>query len=408
MPPTTRSMVANGVVAPKEYAVRPKKAKKPQPEPDPNLTKHGQICFDRKGLQIGGALESDTAKPPTLANEVLKLYRKENVVQRRRGSPGNPIRWEIELSDPVYWGLEDPDFHVPDIFDCITHHFRFQPMSHAWAETRSQSVPHSPDEETLLDVCFTSVTFLHKDFLHLSYTDFPKATKSQQLRFLYFLAVTVAHEMAHLMWQHNWARNQANRWDNTETVLDWEPYFDDYHWGENHRDNRSYPPRSDFFHNELGIVWRRFMFGGRIQPLNQSLSPFVPDGLVVLPMDMVRHTYFWDPQCRVAALRTRWISDQFSEAWWQRKGKRGTLARRPGLPRLAPVRATVNRTIDSSVFQDNEYDIGGEAQQVVEHVLGGSPGHRVVESIDDTWLLIGVVRSFWVNPDMISITDSEP
>ena len=49
-----------------------------------------------------------------------------------------------------------------------------------------------------------------------------------------------------------------------------------------------------------------------------SLSPFVPDELAVLPVDMVRNTYFWDPNCRIAPLRTPWISNQFSEAWWQR------------------------------------------------------------------------------------------
>ncbi|MCJ1266399.1 hypothetical protein MMC22_006284 [Lobaria immixta] len=345
MPPTTRSMTARGVVAPKEYAVRQKKAKKPQPEPDPNLTKHGQVGFDRKGLQIDGALEFDAAKPPTLANEVLNFFLKEEFAvdipsaewdeayenmkpafrlvsrwmtdpifqsfwstlvnsyghQADSADPEGRFKWEIDWQD---WDLRmtDHDLDLPDVFDHISHRFRFQPISHAWAETRSQLCPDSFGEH------FASVTFLHEDFLHLSYTDFPKATKSQQLRFLYFLAVTVAHEMAHLIWQHNWAKiRDMVFYNSTEKVLDWEPYFvhDDF------------APRvpSGLSHDELGIVWEWFMFGGRIQPLNQSLSPFVPDGLVILPMDMVRHTYFWDPQCRIAPLRTIWISAQFSEAW---------------------------------------------------------------------------------------------
>ncbi|MCJ1271017.1 hypothetical protein MMC22_010916 [Lobaria immixta] len=425
MPPTTRSMTARGVVAPKEYAVRQKKAKKPQPEPDPNLTKHGQIGFDRKRLQIGGALELDAAKPPTLANDVLKIFRKKEFVFDNETPPAEwdeayenmkpafrlVSRW---MTDPIFesfWGTlvhnfageavsEHPERQVNweiqwygwyphrryanyvDVFDFIPHQFRFQPISHAWAETRSQSNAFA------LYPQFASVTFLHEDFFHLSYTDFPKATKSQQLRFLYFLAVTIAHEMAHLLWQHNWAKNECNKFLGTEKVLDWEPYFV-------HEDFAPRAP-SGLPHNELGIVWEWFMFGGRIQPLNQSLSPFVPDGLVILPMDMVRHTYFWDPQCRIAPLRTSWISDQFSEAWWHRKGKRAALARQPRRPGLAPDRATVNRTIDSSVFQENEYDIGGEAQRVAEHVVGGSPGGRAVQHMNDTWVLTGVVRSLWV------------
>ena len=432
MPPTTRSMTARGIVAPKEYAVRQKKAKKPQPEPDPNLTKHGQIGFGRKRLQIGGALEFNAAKSPTLANDVLNIFLKKKFVietpsaewdeayenmkpafrlvsrwmtdpiyqsfwntlvnsyghRMDREDPEGRIIWEIESSN---WRLrmEDHDLDLPDVFDHISHHFRFQPMNHAWAETRSQLKPGN------LGKNFSSVTFLHEDFLHLSYTDFPKATKSQQLRFLYFLAVTVAHEMAHLIWQHNWAKMWDMALYNFHRVMDWEPYFvhDDF-------------VPSGLSHNELGIVWEWFMFGGRIQPLNQSLSPFVPDGLVILPMDMVRHTYFWDPQCRIAPLRTSWISDQFSEAWWQRKGERAALARQPRRPGLAPDRATVNRTIDSSVFQENEYDIGGEAQRVAEHVVGGSPGLRVVKRMSNEWMLTGVKGSLFSDSGRSSDGDS--
>ena len=288
---------------------------------------------------------------------------------------------EIEIK---YSGWSD----TIDSYDLINHFFRFQPISHAWAETRSQSVPEFVQDETLpeswyLGGSFVSMTFLHEDFLRLSYTEFPHATKSQQLRFLYFLAITIAHEMAHLTWQHAWAvrfEKHAGDMNSTKPVLDWEPYFylDDV------------IPR-DYNHNELGIAWECFMFGGRIQPLNQSPSPFVPDGLAVLPMNMVRETYFWDPQCRIAPLETAWISNQFSEAWWRRYGTRG----KPGRPRLAPVRATVNRTIDSGVFRNNEFDMGSEAQRVANHIVGGSPGHRFVQSRDDTWLLTGVVRSLW-------------
>ncbi|MCJ1269240.1 hypothetical protein MMC22_009130 [Lobaria immixta] len=424
MPPTTRNMTARGVVAPREYAVQQKKPRKIKPSPA--SIKHGQIGFDRKGLQTSGALESDAAKPPSLANEVLGLFGKHRFVF----DGGNPpaewdeayenmkpafslvSRWMTEPKFQSFWDtllhgqvgtainvhrsaqekrimLDEDEFRFgyldkPECYNGINHQFRFKPISHAWAETRSQSVPDIEQEETvpeawMLGEYFASTTFLHEDFLHLSYTEFPQATTSQQVRFLYFLAITVAHEVAHLTWQHGWAMEISNA---KKPVLDWEPYF--------YLDDAI--PR-DFNHDELGIAWECFMFGGRIQPLNQSASPFVPVGLAVLPMNMVLETHFWDPQCRIAPLETAWISNQFSEAYWQRYGRRG----KPGRPCLAPIRATVNRTIDSRVFRNNEYDVGGEAQRVADHIVGGCPGHRFVSSMDDTWMLTGVVRSLWQN-----------
>ena len=89
---------------------------------------------------------------------------------------------KIELDED--WVNEDGDeeVEIPDYFDCIEHHFRFLPRNHAWAETRSQLAPDADD----IGEWFTSVTFLDEGFLRPSCSDFPKATKSQQLRFLYF------------------------------------------------------------------------------------------------------------------------------------------------------------------------------------------------------------------------------
>ena len=442
-------MTARGVLAPREYAVRQKKARKPKPAPA--LIKHEQIGFDRVGLQSSGALESDVAEPPTLDNEALEFFDKWRFIFPD-GDPFNdgffgsdmegevpdfdggnpPAEWDeaYENMKPAFrlvsrW-MTEPKFHsfwrmlfhgqvktvhrsahkrrtmldekeikyyearrnTTDSFNNINHFFCFKPLSHAWAETRSQSVPVYVLDETEPDLghlggSFVSMTFLHEDFLRLSHTEFPHTTKSQQLRFLYFLAITIAHEMAHLTWQHAWALRYDHEYGNGNSAkkpLDWEPYF--------YLDDAI--PR-DYNHNELGIAWECFMFGGRIQPLNQSPSPFVPDGLAVLPMDMVRDTHFWDPQCRIAPLETAWISNQFSEAWWRRYGKSG----KPGRPRLAPVRATVNRTMDSDVFRNNEHDMGSEAQRVANHIVGGSPGHRFVEDRNDTWMLTGVVGSLW-------------
>lgn len=216
----------------------------------------------------------------------------------------------------------------------------------------------------------TSVTNLHADFLAVSYSAFWTATKSQQLRFL-FLAVYLAHELAHHMWQSRWA--MVNNDAKQHSILNWEPFFHEI----------SDP------HDELGIVWMCFMFGGRIQPLNQSPSPFVPDGLAILHLDVVREFHLGDYLCSVAPLLTDWISDRSAETWWRKSSKKAARARRPESFRWAPVQATVNRTMDSNVCRTNPYGFGGDSDFVTDHVVGGSQGHWLVHRDDDTWLEYG-------------------
>lgn len=155
--------------------------------------------------------------------------------------------------------------------------------------------------------------FLHDHFFTLSYTLFPKATKSQQLVLLFFLAVSLAHKLAHLVRQHVLAH--SSHMSDGNSILDWEPFF------------FGIPDP----HDELGIAKEHLMFGGRIQPLNQSLSALVPDGLVILPLDMPRRPFYRDPPCRIggrkAAQRPNW-RDRPGILAWRRSGPRSIESRK--------------------------------------------------------------------------------
>ena len=418
-------MAARGIAAAGEYPVRWRR--RPfRPTPVADKTRHGQIGFDRRELRAAGALATATARNPTLTNEIHELFQKDMFVFDDGDPPPEwdeayevmkpafrlVSRWIMDKTFDGFWwslghgtvselipgddfyddqvedqrkieylGISDSsslDDFAEDVPHCFrryaqVHQFRFRPLPHSWAETRSQSDPDGDRPHFV-----QSITILHEDFFHVSYSDIPWATKSQRLRFLYFLAVNLAHELAHLMWQQREAFFAHKRERYYGSVLDKEPYFYD-----------SEPP-----HNELGIAWELFMFGGRLQPLNQSLSLSLHEGLVLLPMSMVTETYFWDPQCTITPLLTDWISDQFSEAWWQGEGEK-EVARRPGHPDTAPLHATVNQTTDTRVFLNNTYDVGEVADVVAQHIEGGCPGHRLVRSNEDTWLLDGVVEDLW-------------
>lgn len=434
MPPTTRSMTARGQVAPNEYAVRQKQVRTPpttitrrfKPYPVSMKTKHDEIGFDRQELQDSGALESRSAASPSLVNDIHELFHKDKfvfdggpppaewneayenmkpafrLVSRWITDPGfgkfwnwlgrgslkesewsragpnarnlQLLFWEREGDEEGKW-VERPDEDAEEVPECFgryanQHHFRFRPVRSAWAETRSQSVPGATAGG------FASVTILHDDFFHLSYTTFRTATTSQQLRFLYFLAINLAHELAHVMWHHREVALSAREYHGS--VLAREPFL----------------LETDIV-DELGISWEMFMFGGRIQPLNQLLTPFAPDGLVVLGEGP--DVLFIDVECKIAPLLTKWISDQFSETWWRKRGRKA-LARRPGRARRAPVRATVNRTTDSDVFLKGNHETSLDARVVAHYVRGGCQGLRLVQSLDDTYLLTGHVHSLYVQP----------
>ena len=432
-------------MASEQYAVRQKRAsnfgsaratkprsaitkKRFKPKPSSTKTMHGQIGFDRQELQDSGSLESGAAKSPTLSNDVHELFNKNRFVF----DEGPPAEWDQVyevmipafrlvsrwMTDPIFrtfwtalkfgvlekidqeihadpqaaptYKIELHDVIAPDereelgnqvpahFLECAKNHtFRFGPLYGAWAQTRSQTVRHDYDHHLREEWPFSSVTVLHHDFFLLSATTFQTATKSAQLRFLFFLAVNLGHELAHLMWQKTQAIDMETR--SMYAILDWEPFFFD----------------SPDPHDELGIAWEHFMFGGRIQPLNQCATPFVPDGLVILSLEMVRKSPYIDPDGSIAPLLTDWISDQFSETWWGRRDKKGKRARRPGHPRRGPVRATVNRTTDSDVFQNNRYYRSDDANLVAVHIEGGSDGHRVVQQATDTWLKTGIDERLW-------------
>lgn len=151
-------------------------------------------------------------------------------------------------------------------------HFRFVPLIGQWAMT------YTHGEIT---------TDLHDDFFHLSVSIFETATTSEQLRFLFFTAVNLVHELAHREFQDRW----ATEFPDEGHLPPSEPVIQDL----------------DIPHDELGVAWEHYMFGGRIQAINLTPTPGVPDGLARLPLDMVRppcDSAFKDPQRRVAPLST--------------------------------------------------------------------------------------------------------
>lgn len=442
MPPLTRGMEARGDKAPEEYAVRQKRARRPGIRRPPfkakdNSTKtmHGKIGFDRQELQDSGALESGAAKFPTLANDIHDFFAKEKFIFDWQVVEFFPPDWDEVyevmkpafrlvsrwITDPIFrsfWivlnfgnfeqldygnlrtgrdaykvefgpdvdakDLRDLGDRLPDLFRAsATHHyFRFKAVRDAWAETASQTAfdedSDSDDDAMQMNrsTTLTSVTFLHDDFFSLSHIDFQTATESQQVRFLFFFAVNLAHQLAHHMWQSRWALENPDGHSEHYAKLDWEPFL--------------YERLREDSHDELGISWERFMFGGRIQPLNQCASLLAPDGLAILPLTMVTGLPHGNYEIQIAPLLTDWISDQFSETWWSKRSKKAAAARRPGYPRRASVRASVNRTTDSNVFQTDTYVTSKDSNFVANHVVGhtrDTSGHIIgLKWHDRAWL----------------------
>ncbi|KIW06915.1 uncharacterized protein PV09_02584 [Verruconis gallopava] len=104
--------------------------------------------------------------------------------------------------------------------------------------------------------CRRSRIRLHTDF----YTTARKLSKlrnpdhAQVLRFNFFFAVNLAHEMAHFLWMSNWNTKRLDIYSFDTEVLavdaEPEPYFNDQAF------------------NELGAAFETKIFGGRIEPIS--------------------------------------------------------------------------------------------------------------------------------------------
>ena len=128
---------------------------------------------------------------------------------------------------------------------------------------------------------------------------------------------------------------------------------------------------SDVPHDEVGVAWELYMFGGRIQTINLSPTPMAPHGLARLPIEMALYpgsNAFKDPQRRIAPLSTKWISNAFSQTWWSDRAN--AAERAPGNVGLTPLRATVFRTTDDFVFRTDAYDTGGNSEMNRKQLCG--------------------------------------
>lgn len=322
-----------------------------------------EIGFDRQELQDSGSLEFDAAEPSTLANRIHDIWDKSKFTFYAMDVPDGwdevyetmepafrlVSRWITDQTFEHFWGslvfgdvenFSDVDGQpatriVPvqltpvqrrllsdDLWELgAVHRFRFLPIIGGWAESKTY---HQPSNNV------ASMTTLHQAFLQNCYARFHRSSESRQLRFLFFLAVNLGHELAHLVFR-------KRRLDETGDIEEEEPYWN-----------------SELVHKELGTAWEDFMFGGRIQMLNASPDPLSQYGLAVLPLEMARWSPFRDRLCRIAALPMEWINDQFSEAWWTDPAKANE--RIPGNPPLSSIRATVNRTTRSSVLLNNTHE----------------------------------------------------
>lgn len=376
---TKKSRVANKDLNPEN---EPEEGPGPEAEHSPYIpgsptgnTQHGQIGFDRSELQDSGSLEFGGACVPTLSNDIHSIWDMGNfdlipvgVIARTEKDafyeafkpalrlaslwitcPEYQSFWRTMLRGriQVATGEEPTSILRAKTFGrkalmqefleiAGNSHFRFVPLIGQWAMT------YTKGEIT---------TDLHDDFYHLSASIFETATTSEQLRFLFFVAVNLVHELAHRVFQERWQTELPD-----EPLPPSEPVFQDI----------------DVPHDELGVAWEQYMFGGRIQAINLTPTPGVPDGLVRLHLDMVKppgDNAFKDPQRRIAPLSTEWISKLFSQTWWGDKAKKAEKA--PGNPGLSPLRATVFYTTDDNVFRTDAYDTradsGRDSRQVCGH-----------------------------------------
>lgn len=337
-------------------------------------TQHGQIGFDRRELQDSGSLEFDGAHVPTLSNDIHAIWDKGNfdlipvgiIAGTEKDAFNEAFTPAFRLASlwitcPEYlsfWRsmlrgriqaangegptsiLRAKSFARKDLIQDLleiagSSHFRFVPLTGQWAMT------YTNGEIT---------TDLHDDFYHLGISIFETATTSEQLRFLFFIAVNLVHELAHRVFQERWETEFPD-----EPLPPSEPVYQDI----------------DIPHDELGVAWEKYMFGGRIQAINLTPTPGVPDGLARLHLDMVKplgDSAFKDPQRRVAPLSTEWISKLFSQSWWNDKAKKAERA--PGNPGLSSLRATVFYTTDDNVFQTDAYETRADSWRDSQQVCG--------------------------------------
>ncbi|KAI9881073.1 MAG: hypothetical protein M1830_008231 [Pleopsidium flavum] len=286
-----------------------------------------QQCFTRADLQAANALEPPFATASTLINPIHPIFRASNftsfspahsVNDRMLGAQGfipstyntitpalrlashfislpSGLRWwsKILLATVQHVPAEGREVLIDMPVDCdltrqkLTEHaehvsFRWRHESDAFASTWRE---HSRPSDTI--ICLNTEM---KDFAEGEYHS---SSPSHQLRFQLFLALNLCHELAHSVM----LRRQLRR----------EPFFD-----------------QDEPEAELGAAWEHCIFGGKIQPINYSMS--AADGLMWFPWqstDAINQAIQRNER-RFVPVQMGWVKKVFETEGWRQVELFGT------------------------------------------------------------------------------------
>ena len=334
-------------------------------------TQHGQIGFLDDELWASGALDIGAARLPTLSNAIHDIWEKDNfdfpsesfeecdrVYELLAPSLRLASRWLTHIDYRSFWTdllygeirVSDIDGVLPTIIKADRSKAKF--VLPAFRELSGSALfTFESYADTWMNTSTRGqlTTTLHGSFFDDSVPQ-NDTTVSERLRFLFFLAVNLVHEIAHRIFQERWHTEQPG------VPLP-------------RRDPAIVSKETEDTHDELGIAWEQYMFGGRILVTNFESSAMATLGLVRFPVDMIQGDPFSDPQRRIAPVAVEWINNLFSEQWWTDKKK--NLERMPGYIQLTPLRATVPYTTDSSVFRDNSYDIRDDETEREANMVRG-------------------------------------
>jgi len=279
-----------------------------------------QECFDRAALQAADALELPSATASTLTDPIHPIFRASNFpgslklpVRIRRPGRQAPIpslyatispalrlasRFISQPSGMLWWtrvllgsvqGVPGESRGVlvdnPGRFGLarrkLTEHadylsFRWQPDSEAFAST----YPDPRDSAK-------AIIYLHSDMKAFAQGAYHSSTASHQLRFQFFLALNICHELAHSVMKCRGVRL--------------EPFFD-----------------VDEPQAELGASWEYSQFGGKIQAINYSMT--AADGLMWYPWQSstAEAEAIQRDDRRFVAVSMEWVMLHFDKDGWMK------------------------------------------------------------------------------------------
>lgn len=281
---------------------------------------HLQECFNRDALQAADALDLPSATASTLTDPIHPIFRASNfpgslrlpagsriaggparvpslyatispalrLASRLISQPSGMLWWtrvllgsvesvpgenrEVLVDTPGRFGLARQK--LTEHADYVS--FRWRPDPDAFAST----YPDPRDRSK-------TVIYLHSEMKAFAEGAYHDSTPSHQLRFQFFLALNLCHELAHSVMKCR----RVGR----------EPFFD--------RDE----PQA-----ELGASWEYSQFGGKIQPINHSMT--AADGLMWYPWQSAtaEAEAIERDDRRFVAVNMNWVMLQFQRDGWKK------------------------------------------------------------------------------------------